>query len=320
MIVIVTLAILGLLTVLAFVAMVRAPGKSKPVEGETRYEKADRERGEPDVSPKLVAGTVFGILAAILGLFLLLQSFHIVKANETGVPVTLGKVGSGIGSGPTLTAPWTDIETLPTRPQTVTVDSRIRTAESGQVGVKVSGRWATTKDLAPELFRQVRTGDDDKIQRDIITPQVQGAVNEFYGGLTNVNAIDGKQWSTNATGVSKLATERLARYGILLVDVQIRDVNPDKATNEALARIAAQQRETAVANEANQTAIKQATRNLTEARGLKDAADALKDLTPAQVELLRLQAGERIMNKNAEKGIPTYTLPGQDGGSSVIAK
>lgn len=319
MITIIITAILILLTLGALIGLVKAPGKPVAPEGESRFDRNRREENEGP-SPKLVSAVLFGVAVFVLFLWLAFQSFHVVKANETGVPVTLGSVGEGIGSGPTLTAPWTDIETLPTRPQTMTVDSNIRTAESGQVGVKVSGRWATTTELAPELYRQVRTGDDEKIQEDIISPQIQGAVNEFYGGLTNVNAIDGKQWSANAAGVSKLATQRLARYGILLVDVQIRNVSPDKATNDALARIAAQQRETAVADEANKTAIKQAARNLTEANGLKAAADALANLTPEQVELLRLQAGERIMNKNAEKGIPTYTLPGQDGGSSVIAK
>lgn len=313
-------AILLLLTLATLVAFFKAEGKAPAPEGESRFDRAERERRAKKVSDKMAWGVIFGFVLFVTVVFLFFQMVHVVKANETGVPVTLGSVGKGIDSGPVVTAPWTNIETLPTRPQTLEVDSQIRTSESGTVGVKVSGRWATTTELAPELYRQVRTGDDEKIQKDIITPQIQGAVNEFYGGLTNVKAVDGKEWKVNAAGVSALATERLKKYGILLVDVQIRKVNPDPKTNDALARIAAQQRETAIADEANKTAEKQATRNLTEAKGLKNAADALKDLTPAQVELLRLQAGERIMNNNADKGLPTYTLPGQDGGTSVIAK
>lgn len=318
---IVTTVILFLLAAGSFVGFLKADGYPSAPEGETDAERRLRERRQGDrPSDKVVWGSIFGVFFVIFTLFLLVSSVHVVKANETGVPVTLGSVGKGIDSGPVVTAPWTDIVTLPTRPETLTVDSAVRTSESGQVGVRVSGRWATTKDLAPELYRQVRTGDDEKIEKDIITPQIQGAVNEFYGGLTNVNAIDGKQWSTNAAGVSALATQRLARYGIQLVDVQIRDVNPDEATNNALARIAAQQRETAVADEANKTAAKQATRNLTEANGNKAAAEAVANLTPEQVQILCLQAGERIMNKNNEKGIPTYTLPCSTGDTSVIAK
>jgi regulator of protease activity HflC (stomatin/prohibitin superfamily) len=260
------------------------------------------------------------VLAGLTILALLTSSFTIVGANEVGVPKTLGKIGSPVQSGPHLIAPWTSVEKLPTRPRTVTTVTNVRTSQSGHAAIRIATRWNTDRQDASELYQQARTSDEGKIEKDIITPQVDGAANEFYGTVTNVDAITGSNWSQNALGVQAKVQERLQRYGIHLVDVQIREVNPDSATDQALAQVAAQQRQTEIAIESKTTAEKQAGQRLAEATGIKNAADKLKDLTPGQVNLLCLQAAERVMNENVAKGIPTYVTPCGGGSTSVIAK
>jgi regulator of protease activity HflC (stomatin/prohibitin superfamily) len=259
------------------------------------------------------------VLALCFVVFWGVQSFKVIGANEVGIPVTFGKAGDVIDSGPEFVAPWTEVETYPTRPRTMQVVANVRTSEQGHVAVTISARWATSREHARDLFLQARSGDDEKIQREIIGPNISGAAGAYFGGLLNVDAVNGQGWEKNAAGVEAKATQHLARYGITVDTVQIRQVKPDETTDAAISRIAAQQRETQVAKESKLTADAQAAQRLAEAAGIKNAADQYAALTPTQVQLLCLQASERVLNKNFEKGIATYTLPCQSGGTPVIA-
>lgn len=264
----------------------------------------------------LVAAIAFSFAFVV---FWGVQSFKVIGANEVGIPVTFGRAGDVIDSGPEFVAPWTEVETYPTRPRTMQVVANIRTSEQGHVAITISARWATSREHARDLFLQARSGDDERIEREIVGPNISGAAGAYYGGLLNVDAVNGQNWEENADAVEVKATQYLGRYGIKVDTVQIRQVKPDKTTDEAISRIAAQERETQVAKKSQETAAAQAAQRLTEATGIKRAADQLATLTPTQLQALCLQASERVLNKNWEKGIPTYTLPCQPGGTPVIA-
>jgi regulator of protease activity HflC (stomatin/prohibitin superfamily) len=244
----------------------------------------------------------------------------IVRANEVGVPVTFGRIGEPLQSGPHITAPWTDVQTLPTRPRTFQATAKVRTGESGSVTIRMSGRWATNRAAAATLYQQARTGDEDRIQNEIIGPNLVGAAGAFYGGLTNFDAVSGAKWAANAAGSQAIASRYLDRYGITVDSVLVREVIPDKATEDAIGRYAAQQRATNVAIEAQKTAAAEAKRRQIEAEGLAAAAGVTKNLTPSELATLCLQATERIAEANAVKGIPTYVSACGGGSTSVLAR
>lgn len=265
------------------------------------------------------AGIIFAVALLALVIFTVCQSVKVIGANEVGVPVTFGRLGTPLSSGFHMVAPWTEVETLPTRPRTFTTVAKVRTSESGTVAVRLSARWAVQPDDAAALYQQVRTGDEERIQEELIGPNLASAAGAFYGGLTNFTAVSGSNWAANATGTETQARTNLARYGIALDTVQVREVNPDKATEDAIARVSAQQRATNIALEAQKTATAEAKRRSIEATGLAAAAKASSAVTPAELASLCLQAAERIMNRNNDRGIPTYTLPCQDKGTPVTA-
>ena len=269
---------------------------------------------------RVATGATFCAATVILVLVAIFQSVKIVGANEVGVPVTFGRLGTPIQSGFHLVPPWTDVQTLPTRPRTFETTAKVRTNESGSVSVRLSGRWAVERQNAAALYQQVRTGDEERIQQELIGPNLTSAAGAFMGGLTNFDAVSGAKWETNANGIEAIAAKYFVRYGITVDTVQVREVNPDEATERAISAFAAQQRATNIALEAQKTAKAEADRRKIEAEGLRAAAAASSSVTSEQLQNLCLQAAERIMNRNNEKGLPTYTLPCQSGGASVLAK
>lgn len=254
---------------------------------------------------------------------ILSQSIRVVGANEVGVGVTLGRVDKNpIGSGPALVAPWTDVEKLPTRPKTYVFDVPARTNEQGQATVQLQVRWATDRDKAADLYLQARTGDSETIERDIVNVQATAAAVNILGKKTNVEVVNGAHWTDNSEAIQRDLTERISGYGVVVRegDVQIKAVNASKETQLAIDRLAAQVNLTKVAAQSRLTAVEQAAQQKEAANGLVAAAKLLGQITPEQTRLLELQAGERIMNRNADEGIPTYTLPGQGSpGVGVLA-
>lgn len=263
-----------------------------------------------------LVGCLFVLIGSVT---FLLNSAKIVGANEVGVKVTFGSVDKNtLKSGFHWVAPWSEVESFPTRPKTFSTVATVRTGENGIITTNLSARWSTSKENAADLFTQVRTGDDKTIEKDLVSPNLSAAAGDFLGDKQNLEVINGKNWRPNAQGIEDTVRDYLSKYGVEVDTVRITKTDPDDATDANIKRASAQVVETNIASQAKLTAQAQADRNLIEAKGLKAAADQLKDLTPGQVQLLCAQAGERIMNKNFERNLPTYTLPCQGGASTAV--
>lgn len=220
-------------------------------------------------------------------------TFTHVKATEVGVPISFGKVGDPLGPGVHFTAPWVSVETYPTRPLNVDVTAKVRTADAGLVTVATTARWNVSVTRARELYFQTRTGDEDRISREIVSRNLAQAIGDTYNSVSNIDATkrDGRADALKA----RLST-LTSQYGIDIVVVNLRAVDPDDTTARSIADFAAQIRRTQIADEANRTAAKEAARRLTEARGLKQAAAQIPKISPAQAQALCVQAWERMVS------------------------
>lgn len=266
-----------------------------------------------------LAATGFGI--GFVGFLIAVFSMvTIVSATEVGVPVSFGKVGSPLTAGLHVVAPWTDVESLPVRPFPVEdMTIKGRTSQGGQVNATVGARWHVIPAQAGDLYLQVRTGDEDQISKTVVDKALGTAVGNVFVTEDNQTA------TTDRTGVERALNDEVNRlvssYGITVDNVWLRQVEPDQTTADALARVAAQQRATIIAQEANKTAQADATRRLTEAEGLKQAASQVANLSPTQVQALCLQAWERMETAAINQGQPMYTAPCGSGSSvGVLAK
>lgn len=248
------------------------------------------------------------LIPALIGVAVLFfASFTIVKPAEVGVPISFGHLGTPVQPGAHMLAPWTKVETYPTRPLTIDdITVTARTKQAGQIKVTVAARWHVDPEHAADLYKQVRTGDEDKISHQVIDRNLSQAVGTVYNALENGPAVNDRAGAT--TAIRAELGQLLTPYGIALDDVYIRAAEPDDKTADSLARLAAQERETQIAKERQDTAAAEAQARLIEARGLETAAAAIpRDLTPQQVQALCLQAWERMVKAGISAGVPVYT-------------
>jgi regulator of protease activity HflC (stomatin/prohibitin superfamily) len=277
-----------------------------------------RDRYDEDQAGPIAAMVIGGLLSLVTVGLLAYGSVTVVKANEVGVPVTLGKISeSPIQSGPHFKAPWTDVEKLPTRPVTVEGQFTVRTSQAGKVTVNMATRWATDKPSASELYRQARTGDEDDISDKIVLKSLGQAVNQVYVSKTNVEASNER--GVIAGEVNAALARLMKPYGITITDTNLRSAEPDEATQAAIATLAAEQQKTAVAAQAKITAENEAKTRLAIANGIKDAANATKNLSPEALASACLSANERAVNYAASKGVSVYVnLCGGTSSPNVI--
>jgi regulator of protease activity HflC (stomatin/prohibitin superfamily) len=191
-----------------------------------------------------------------------------------------------------------------------------RTADAGQVRTEVAARWNVDPARARDLYMQVRTGDDEKISQDVVVKNLRQAVGSVYSRMGTLTALNDRARTTSS--IRDSLAEQLAPYGIDVEDVNLRSAEPDERTAAVVARRAQQEQETQIAVEAKKTALVEAQRRKIEADGLRDAATALRGITPAEAGILCQQVWERAVARTSEAGTSLYTSPCGGGSAGVI--
>ena len=308
-----------LFAVMAAVATVVAVLLSRAGNGAGGGDDYDQRR-RSSKAPTVVAVS----LGAIAVLLAAVPAVVVIGPTDVGVPVSFGKVGQPLTSGLHVVAPWTTIESYPTRPVTVEVSGGqqiiARTSDAGQMRIEVAARWKVDPAKAKDLYLQVRTGDDDRISSEIVVKNLRQAVGEVYSRTNNLDAVNDRTKVTSEIAARLQAA--LDAYGITVEDINLRSVEPDEKTAASIAAFASQQQATRIAEEAKKTATSEAERRLIEAQGLKTASQALEGISPAQAAILCMQVWQQTVAKATDAGQSIYTTPcgGAAAAISVPAK
>lgn len=256
-----------------------------------------------------------------IALFLFKSIFY-VSATEVGVPITFGKVGQSVGSGMHMKAPWTSIETLPVRPFTLPEDITVnaRTNQGGTVAAKYGARWVVDAKDAGKVYLQVRTGDEDKISKDLVEKSLATAIGNVYSEYDNTQATTSRLDAENK--VLSEVNRILDAYGVKVTQVFLRQVDPDDKTADSLKRLAASKNETDIETQNVQTAIQQAKAATERAKGAKASTDQIPPaLTPQQVTLYCAQLWAQAQADATAKGTTLWTTPcGAQAGATPLVQ
>lgn len=323
----ITLAVLLLAAVSFFALSRRTTVKIEHFDHDDRFSRSDLHDLQEMRTVQKAGGVVMLVAFIVLLGF---QSVHLVRATDVGVPVSFGKVGDPVQPGVVFTAPWTDIETYPTRPLAIETCPAVNTRDAARVETCVQVRWHASNKTANTLYYQARTGDDEKIGKEIVTPAAKQALGEVWARVPNTEAVARVVPNHTGTDAEELLdpgaqmsdviaaqlTGLLQRYGIDVTSVAIREIRPDKVVSAAISNRAAQAQKTEQAILAQQTAIEEGKARKLEATALRAALGELPALTFEQQQALCVQAWERQLSA----GRTVYDSPcGTGAGTSVTA-
>lgn len=258
-------------------------------------------------------GRIAGTLLTLIGLLLIgFACTQVVPANSVGIPTSFGSIGSPVTSGFHVMAPWTDVNTFSTRMQETSMlgavdegdkakdDSiEVRGSDGYLMNVDVTVRYFIEGQEASALFKLV--GSEDGIRERLVRPEVRESVRVAFAGHT---AEEGYTTGRDAIrgDITADLDKRLARYGLRLDSVAIRNVEPDVTLGKAISERAAarekalqasidQERQTTDAETRRLVAETDAAAKRIAAQGEADANRILiESLTPELLELKRIEA------------------------------
>lgn len=322
----ITTVILVIFLIATIATFVFAITRKVPADYDRDSSRARNEYGRAKLTRR-IGWIVFASVAVVTAAITAFSTITVIKATEVAVPVSFGVPQEPITkSGPTFTAPWVSLETFPTRPlQAIlagddALNGRVNTITSdfGSEAVDADILWRVEKEDATKLYLVARTGDDKAIQDKFVTPRLREAIGEVYSQTTNQDGLN--QWEKVSKEILVKVNEKLDSIGIVVDDVNIREVKADDKTKQSLERVAQQEQMTRIAIEAKNTAQIEAERQLIESTGIKRAAQELAGISPEVADLLCQQSWERTVAEGLKVGQPVYTSPCSSAGASVLAK
>lgn len=261
------------------------------------------------------------------GIFFLLSLIRVVSPGHVGVPVTFGKAGPARGSGIAFVAPWTGMRNVSIQVQNYTMSSAqgegtqvgddsvpVNTKDQVEVNVDSTALFKLTKGQARNVY--VNIGNDFVTQ--VVRPTIRSAIRDAAVKYQAIDLATDDRAEFQAAARSQIE-QTLSKYGIQVIDLQIRDMHlPANLQNSITAKAAAQQD---VARQAFvlQSTQQQANQRVVAARGIRDAQDIIRQtLTPAYLQYEYIQTLQSLANSknttflfvpNNPNGLPTFQLP-----------
>lgn len=225
--------------ILAIVAIGVAVGLSRTVK--------DSYNKEINLRPYRPFALIPGGIAALLGV---LSFFTIVSPGNVAVPVAFGSVGTPVGSGVHLKAPWVSYHKISVRTQEYTmVHQQGEGAQNGDDSIGVLGADAATANVDATLLYHIdkttagnlyKTLGGDFVNK-VIRPTSRTCIRDEFASVAIVDAAT-SQRDRVAGSIKKCIADKLTARGIVLEDFQLRNIALSAELQTAVdAKVAAQQ-------------------------------------------------------------------------------
>lgn len=214
----------------------------------------------------------------------------------------------------------------------------IPTKEGASLEADVAFSYSFDEARVPEVFTRFRGQDGKEILNSFIKPKMQAWIKEETPAFSMIDIVSKQRGQVNAT-ITKKMKQRFDKYGIVIDNVALADIRPDKDTDKAIkqkikaqeeletAKVTAEQAKVE-ANKEKEVAIinaekdKEAAKIEAEKAKIKAEGDAeaKRIAAEAEAEANKKVAGsltsELIESKKIEKW--NGTVPQIQGGSTPI--
>jgi regulator of protease activity HflC (stomatin/prohibitin superfamily) len=177
-----------------------------------------------------------GVAAVVLaGIVVILGSITTVGANKVGVVTEFGRYQGTVDSGMHWLAPWADVEEFGTRiqPLEMKVPVRFEGNSGGDADLLVEWRIeASNEDAIKRLWSDYRTFD--AIENRVVESNSRGALNVVLASYTPSEGVAGTALRPITDATLRVVRERLLRTGVVVERITIRQINPDKNSQDRI--------------------------------------------------------------------------------------
>lgn len=109
----------------------------------------------------------------------------------------------------------------------------IPTKEGASLETDVAFSYSFDEARVPEVFTRFRGQDGKEILNSFIKPKMQAWIKEETPAFSMIDIVSKQRGQVNAT-ITKRMQERFDKYGIIIDNVALADIRPDKDTDKAI--------------------------------------------------------------------------------------
>lgn len=245
-------------------------------------------------------GLILGIIT--LAIIIISGSVRTIGAGEVGIVTRFGEVNRIAESGLKFKIPFIEsMVKMETRVQKQEVKTDAATKDLQEVNGSIAVNFSLTNDNALRVYKELGINYDETI----ITPILHESFKQGVSGYT------AEQLMANRTevkiSVQEMLNERLAAYGISVVDVNITDLNFSDSFNAAI-------EQKAVAQQEVEKAKQELERVKVEAESKIEAARAEAEAQRLQQQTLTNEMIKKMWIEKWDGKLPTT----QTGNSGVM--
>jgi regulator of protease activity HflC (stomatin/prohibitin superfamily) len=274
-----------------------------------KYKEGNRY-GEP--TKEFAGFTTSGKLAIIipaLFLFFMIFCFRTVGAGQVGIITRFGEVNRVQTSGIALKLPYPieRLEKMETRVQKEEQDSTAATSDLQDVTGKLALNYALDNATALRVYKELGKDYKDRV----VTPAVQESFKAATAGFTAQELIT-KRPEVKAKAYEAIR-DRLDKYGIRVVDLNIVNFSFSTAFNQAIEAVQVANQNVAKARQELETTKVEAEKSIAAANGQAEAQRLQQQtLTPELLQKYTIDAQNRAIDK--WNGVLPTTNAGGNGG------
>lgn len=179
--------------------------------------------------PIYIRSWLIVIIGLILAIILIFGSWFIIDAGEIGVVTRFGEVQKVADSGFNLKLPIIDAVTrMDTRIQKEEVMSSAVTKDLQDVEATLALNYSIDKETALKLYKEVGINYKDNIINPVLHESFKAGSAQYTAESLITNRSEAKE------KVLSVVKERLQKYGIVIADLNITNLNFSETFNKAI--------------------------------------------------------------------------------------
>lgn len=209
----------------------------------------------------LIRSWIIVILAVVLGGIVVFGSWFIVGAGEIGVVTRFGEVQKVADSGLNFKIPFIDgVTKMDTRIQKEEVSSAGVTKDLQDVNATLALNYSIDKETALKLYKEVGTNYKDNIINPVLHESFKAGSAQYTAESLITNRSEAKE------KILEVVKERLQKYGIVIADLNITNLQFSAAFNAAIEEKAVAQQQVEKAKQDLERAKIEAEQKITQAQ------------------------------------------------------
>lgn len=209
----------------------------------------------------LIRSWIIVVLAVALGGIVVFGSWFIVGAGEIGVVTRFGEVQKVADSGLNFKIPFIDgVTKMDTRIQKEEVSSAGVTKDLQDVNATLALNYSIDKETALKLYKEVGTNYKDNIITPVLHESFKAGSAQYTAESLITNRSEAKE------KILEVVKERLQKYGIVIADLNITNLQFSAVFNAAIEEKAVAQQQVEKAKQDLERAKIEAEQKITQAQ------------------------------------------------------